>query len=104
MQGIDCELCSTPTVQLVRTGPTGIDVWVCSRCRDLKRWCPDCDQGWIRRLRVTGAWAEVYACDECEATWLDAPERAQEIVGMGQIPGRHAKPTADEIELVRERE
>jgi hypothetical protein len=100
--GIDCELCSTPTVERVRTGPTDIEVWVCSRCGDLKRWCPDCDQGWIRRMRVAGASADVYVCDECEATWLKAPEREQDIVSLSQVPGLSAKPSARNIQIIRE--
>ncbi len=100
--GVGCELCSTPTVQRVRTGPTGIEVWVCSRCGDLKRWCPECNQGWIRRTQVAGAFADVYICDECEATWLEAPEREQQIVGTSQIPGAPPVLRARDIRVVRE--
>ena len=100
--GVDCELCSSATVEHVRTGPTGIQVWVCSHCGDLKRWCPECNQGWIRRMRVSGASDDAYVCDECEATWLEAPEREQQIVGMSQIPGVPARVTARDVRVVRE--
>ena len=102
---VDCELCRGATVQPVRTEESGAQVWVCSECGDLKRWCTRCDQGWLRRLQITGLPADVYSCDECDATYpfLDAAGTlGQDLQSYldSRVPGWHAT----DIAVVRERQ
>ena len=68
-RGVRCELCGTPTVYRIGEGPAGVEQWRCAECGDFKRWCPQCDQGWIRRFRVPDTDQQVYSCDECEVAW-----------------------------------
>ncbi|MFL5382587.1 MAG: hypothetical protein ACJ8GN_08765 [Longimicrobiaceae bacterium] len=65
---LECEVCAAAAVRLIGT-ESRVELWRCERCGDLKRWCPRCDQGWIRRLRDESDGAELYPCDECEAAW-----------------------------------
>jgi len=65
-----CEVCGLNAVTPVREEANGIEVWRCSRCGDMKRWCQRCDQGWIRRERLPGLFTEFYSCDECDATYV----------------------------------
>ena len=71
-QQVLCEVCGKQAVLQVGERPAGVSLWSCSLCGDGKRWCPRCDQGWIRRFRVTGMVDDIYSCDECEATWESA--------------------------------
>lgn len=70
---MECELCRAQTVQRATDSPPGVEAWRCTVCGDFKRWCPECNQGWIRRFRVPGADTEIYSCDECEAAWQSVP-------------------------------
>jgi hypothetical protein len=64
-----CDACGETGVERVRTDPPGVAVWRCRRCGDLKRWCPRCEQGWLRRFRSDAAHLEFISCEECDATW-----------------------------------
>jgi ribosomal protein L37AE/L43A len=68
-QQVHCEVCGKESLRRVGIRPVGVLLWACSSCGDGKRWCPRCDQGWVRRFRVTGLENDIYSCDECEATW-----------------------------------
>jgi transposase-like protein len=70
-QVLTCEACSASSVEKIGEGPRGVSHWACTACGDAKRWCPRCDQGWIRRLRVRGIDNDLYSCGECDATWTD---------------------------------
>lgn len=65
---VRCDACGVSAVAPVRH-ENGATVWRCSRCGDVKRWCPRCEQGWVRRLRHSALPADVYWCAECAATW-----------------------------------
>ena len=66
---LECEVCGEVAVEHRYDEPSGVGVWCCRSCGDLKRWCPRCDQGWIRRFQLAAANTEFLACDECDATW-----------------------------------
>lgn len=66
---VNCELCGTATVRRVSDSPRGIEAWRCDSCGDYKRWCPECNQGWIRCYRDSVIEIDIYSCDECEAAW-----------------------------------
>lgn len=68
--GLLCDTCRQPTVLPAGENPEGFRLYRCSRCREVKRWCPVCDQGWILHWRY-GDVGEFYVCHECEATWKD---------------------------------
>jgi len=69
---VRCEACGKRAVFKVGERPGGVSLWSCALCGDAKRWCPRCDQGWVRRYQVTGIERDMYSCDECEATWENA--------------------------------
>ncbi|HVG46011.1 MAG TPA: hypothetical protein VM890_14815 [Longimicrobium sp.] len=99
---LECEVCRAAAVRLLRQEAEAW-VWRCAECGDLKRWCPRCDQGWVRRLRDPGDGGEVYSCDECEATW----PLGEAISGIGEnlqiFLRRSLKPWSyARLELVRE--
>jgi hypothetical protein len=101
-RALDCEVCPAAAVRFLRQEGE-VEVWRCEACGDLKRWCPRCDQGWIRRLRDPADGGELHSCDECDATWpLGVP-----ISGIGEdLQGflrRSLKPWSyARLELVRE--
>jgi hypothetical protein len=78
-QELRCEVCSATAVRLARRESSGTEVWRCGNCGDAKRWCPRCDQGWVRHVYADADKSDFYSCDECEATWA-TPE---EIRGTG---------------------
>ena len=63
-----CGACGKRGVERVRTD-AGVEVWRCAQCGDVKRRCPRCRHGWLRRLRIRTADAEFISCEECDATW-----------------------------------
>jgi hypothetical protein len=67
----ECEVCREAAVVHRRddAAAVAVQVWVCTRCGDLKRWCPRCEQGWIRRCRVLTAGVDFFCCDACAASW-----------------------------------
>jgi len=67
--GVRCDYCGTPTVYPAGIATSGVEEWRCTTCRDLRRWCKECNQGWIRRFRLRTTGAELYSCDECEGAW-----------------------------------
>lgn len=69
MRTLECPHCKTDTVVPARFDPPGVQLWRCSNCHEIKRWCPRCDQGWITRVVVHENGATVYLCDECDAMW-----------------------------------
>ncbi len=71
---VKCEFCGADAVTCVRTDGVGVQTWLCDQCGDLKRWCPDCDQGWVRRRSIPGLAADFYSCDECDATCESAAD------------------------------
>ena len=102
-KGVRCELCRTPTVYRVGEGPPGVEHWRCTTCGDFKRWCPCCDQGWIRRYRVPDTDQTLYSCDECEAAWPSAAEiRSPEIGRRSLLAKIGAMDAYLRLELVRE--
>jgi ribosomal protein L37AE/L43A len=77
---VQCPTCQTYTVELIRLDPHNVQIWRCKTCYEVKRWCPTCDQGWIRKIYVEGFSHEIFSCDECDATW----ESSDEIIPPGQ--------------------
>ena len=65
-----CEVCELNAVASVRAEANGVEVWRCSHCGDMKRWCSCCGQGWVRRWRLAGLSPDFYSCDECDATYI----------------------------------
>jgi ribosomal protein L37AE/L43A len=65
---VECEVCRAVAVRLIRREAEA-GVWRCEECGDLKRWCPRCGQGWVRRMRDPSDGGELHSCDECESTW-----------------------------------
>jgi hypothetical protein len=33
-------------------------------------WCPRCDQGNVKRMKITATNETVHICEECDALWL----------------------------------
>ena len=66
-----CTYCETETVAPIQQDPPGAEVWQCLRCGEVKRWCPDCNHGWVTRAVVNRTGRSLYVCDECDATWLE---------------------------------
>jgi transposase-like protein len=67
-----CPHCETTTVVPIRDDPAGVQLWRCSACGEIKRWCPCCDQGWIARATVVLTGESIYVCQECDVTWTIA--------------------------------
>jgi transposase-like protein len=67
-----CPACNTDSVVPVREDPKGVQLWKCSQCGEVKRWCPCCDQGWVTRAILAESGHVLYVCDECDASWLDS--------------------------------
>ncbi len=65
-------LAPADSVTQIGERPSGVSLWACAECGDAKRWCPRCEQGWLRRVRVTRIEQDLFSCDECDATWTDA--------------------------------
>jgi ribosomal protein L37AE/L43A len=64
-----CPYCETWTLTLIGEDPPRVGLWRCSNCGELKRWCPLCDQGWIVHGVLARSGRDLYACEECDATW-----------------------------------
>src|SRR4051812_17335001 len=62
----------TETVTLVREDPPGVELWRCSACGEVKRWCPCCDQGWVLLCVINRNGQSIYVCQECDATWTSS--------------------------------
>ena len=90
-------------MQRVGESPTGIDAWECATCGDFKRWCPECDQGWVRRFRLEGTDVQPYSCDECEAAWLLLTHIGTPGIDRRSLVRQLGNPeAASRFELVRE--
>jgi hypothetical protein len=65
-------------------------------------WCPRCDQGWIRKLRIRKTGEILYSCEECDATWRSAePISKAHFVDLSQYLERMGcKNTWDDLELL----
>ena len=70
MNKLLCQTCNTETLGEVGESSKGVRYFVCSKCRELKRWCPRCDQGWINKFVDPATNEALFNCEECEATWL----------------------------------
>lgn len=70
MSKIVCKNCQTVTVEQVGENPVGVKYFVCSKCRESKRWCPRCNQGWVKKWVDSTTQEVLFNCEECEATWL----------------------------------
>ena len=90
VQHLECEVCGALAVRVVRRDPA--DVWHCARCGNVKRWCPRCRQGWVRRLREPVDNPELYSCEECEATWRHFSEIQAPGEDLRTFLRRHEKP------------
>ena len=102
-EGVTCELCDTPTVHRTAESPSGVEGWRCVRCGDFKRWCPHCNQGWIRRFRVRATDTELYSCDECEAAWGSVAEMVADGISREWLLQRLGiAKSRPPLELVRE--
>ena len=66
---VRCETCCTPTVRALPSTPGAPATHRCTRCGEVRAWCPRCDQGWVRHLRAASDHLDVYVCDECDAAW-----------------------------------
>ena len=76
MSGIVCPTCNKATVMEAGEDPLGVQYFVCSSCKEAKRWCPRCDQGWVYKW-VNPTFSEtLFNCEECEATWASIDEIA----------------------------
>jgi predicted RNA-binding Zn-ribbon protein involved in translation (DUF1610 family) len=83
-----------------------VSIWRCDTCGDLLRWCPGCDQGWIRRAKIKKKSVEVFVCEECETVWQSEPETSATCSGnLGQDMKADGL-TGDwsELEVIAERE
>ena len=101
---VHCELCGTATVQRAGESPPGIEAWRCTACGDFKRWCRECEQGWIRRFQVRATEVELYSCDECEAAWPSVAELRSDGTGRRSLLRRLGVAGAQgRLALVRER-
>ncbi len=69
MSEIVCPTCNTETVVEVGENPVGVKYFVCSSCKESKRWCPRCDQGWVYKWVNPTTNEALLNCEECEATW-----------------------------------
>lgn len=69
MSQIVCPACKDATVVEVGENPEGVKYFVCSHCRESKRWCSRCDQGWLYKWVDPTTNGVLFNCDECEATW-----------------------------------
>jgi hypothetical protein len=102
-RAVNCELCGTATVRRVSDSPRGIEAWRCETCGDYKRWCPECNQGWIRRYRDPLIEVEIYSCDECEAAWSFATSIGVPGDSRRMLLRHGAEGELPRLELVRER-
>lgn len=66
---VACSSCGTRTVTQLREDPPGVQLWRCTTCGELRRWCPRCGQGWVVRALVKKTNQSIYLCQECDATW-----------------------------------
>ena len=101
---VHCEVCAGRRVHAVRRDPPGVALWACPDCGDAKRWCPRCDQGWIRRLTAPELPTDLYSCAECDATW----SRVTDIVPPGTeltsyLAAHHPAVSPRALRLCRER-
>ena len=69
-----CPRCKNVAVTQVGTGANGEQIWKCSSCGLERVWCPECDQGWVKRMLIHPLEKTVFHCDECSAVW---PQRDQ---------------------------
>lgn len=69
MSKIRCNTCETATVEQIGENPLGVKYFICSKCREAKRWCPRCDQGWVQKWIDPRTQEVLFNCEECEATW-----------------------------------
>lgn len=67
--GCLCDTCATPTVVFLRNDPPGFQLFQCSNCGEIKRWCPFCGQGWLIHYLVTEDPRSRYICDDCRSVW-----------------------------------
>lgn len=88
-----CPQCKSNTVVRVREDPIGVELWRCSRCGEIKRWCPGCNQGWLKRTVITGRSQIIYVCDECDSTWLSADS-------IGRMQAQSFEPYLESLGLV----
>jgi len=42
--------------------------------------CPDCEQGWVEKIRVTPNALEGFLCNECEGFWLKEEEISKQNI------------------------
>jgi transcription elongation factor Elf1 len=64
-----CHSCRAKAFQPI-SADGEFSLWQCSSCGVRRYQCPRCDgQGWLIRVRVRGGDAEMYVCEECEATF-----------------------------------
>jgi len=67
--GCLCDSCGTRSVIFVREDPPGFQLFRCSSCHEVKRWCPRCGQGWLVHFIVDDTPRSRYICDECRTVW-----------------------------------
>lgn len=72
--GVQCPTCKTFSVSQLREDPPGVQLWRCTQCGEVKRWCPVCNQGWVLHYVKNATGESLYCCDECEATWQEPTE------------------------------
>jgi hypothetical protein len=99
---VTCEHCRTATVRRVSDSPRGIEAWRCDTCGDYKRWCPECNQGWIRRYRDPIIERDIFSCDECEAAWPFAQSIGVPGDSRRMVLRHGAEGELPRLELVRE--
>src|SRR5687768_11402570 len=69
MTAITCPTCQTATVVGVGAFPGSAQRWRCSACKEVRRRCPRCEQGWVCHGLLRSPALSVYICEECEALW-----------------------------------
>lgn len=67
--GCLCDTCGIRSVVFVREDPPGFQLFRCSNCHEVKRWCPRCGQGWLAHFVVDETPHSRYICDECRTVW-----------------------------------
>ncbi len=92
--GCLCDICGTGSVVFVREDPPGFQLFRCSNCHEIKRWCPRCGQGWLAHFVVDEAPHSRYICDECRTVWDSrwncltpegVPYVASEVMGSNPV-------------------
>src|SRR5688572_8844376 len=104
-QKLQCPHCKTMTIERRPEIQVSYEQWICTGCGELKSLCPGCNQGWVNHVSIKADRDELYACDECETTWLQLSDigkvTPQNFVDI--MRGKGLKGLWSEIEIIRDK-